>query len=279
MIDSAPATHPNRFFPTLSPDTGTPLWALRYRSYSPIIGRFVSLDPYEGDVAKPLTLHKYAYAHNDSVNNVDPTGKFSLSTSIVVGASIGGVLGGIGGVAYSTVYRDASLFSWDTAQAALIGAMGGAAAGALLGGAVFATTGGSAAQILSVLQKGTQQYFAKWKPPFCTWNHPRTLAASGVGFGSGLVVGWQHPNLYVGVGGAAATASTFLLDISMRGVFWKRDVLFPNLDPVGFANASLYYLNKYVLGSTFLAIGFGVGFTAEYTIGASARGIYEEFTK
>ncbi len=47
---------------------------LRARYYVPVTGGFIGLDPFDGDSASPLTLHKYAYAHLDPVNGVDPTG-------------------------------------------------------------------------------------------------------------------------------------------------------------------------------------------------------------
>ncbi len=47
----------------------------RARWLDPRVGRFVSLDPFEGVLQDPLSLHKYLYAHADPVNNLDPTGK------------------------------------------------------------------------------------------------------------------------------------------------------------------------------------------------------------
>jgi hypothetical protein len=37
--------------------------------------RFETLDPDAGKIVNPTTLHKYAYAANNPVNRIDPTGK------------------------------------------------------------------------------------------------------------------------------------------------------------------------------------------------------------
>jgi RHS repeat-associated protein len=51
---------------------------LRARYYDPSNGRFNRLDPFEGSNFDPQSLHKYAYAHQDPVNGIDPTGQFFL---------------------------------------------------------------------------------------------------------------------------------------------------------------------------------------------------------
>jgi RHS repeat-associated protein len=56
----------------MEPETG--LVYLRARWYDPTTGRFLRMDDLEGDVNKPETLNKYAFAWNDPVNKVDPSG-------------------------------------------------------------------------------------------------------------------------------------------------------------------------------------------------------------
>ncbi|MFZ2872494.1 RHS repeat-associated core domain-containing protein, partial [Zavarzinia sp.] len=54
---------------------------LRARYYDQNTGRFASLDPFGGNNYDPQSLHKYAYAHGDPVNNIDPEGR-SIGTMI-----------------------------------------------------------------------------------------------------------------------------------------------------------------------------------------------------
>ena len=54
---------------------------LRARYYDPIIGRLTQLDTFEGGIAAPLSLNRYAYADANPVSFVDPTGHFDLSVS------------------------------------------------------------------------------------------------------------------------------------------------------------------------------------------------------
>jgi len=59
-------------------DPNVEQYYLRQRYYDPKVGRFTRRDTYEGRLNEPMTLHKYLYAHANPVNNIDPTGLFSL---------------------------------------------------------------------------------------------------------------------------------------------------------------------------------------------------------
>jgi RHS repeat-associated protein len=50
------------------------LYFMRARFYDPASGRFLSKDPFGGDVALPVSLHKYLYAGNIPLSFIDPTG-------------------------------------------------------------------------------------------------------------------------------------------------------------------------------------------------------------
>lgn len=64
--------------------------AIRKRSYDAAAGRFTSMDPYAGNNATPLSLHKYSYAHSDPINNKDPTGMFVGGLAgMLVGLAVG----------------------------------------------------------------------------------------------------------------------------------------------------------------------------------------------
>ncbi len=52
---------------------------LRARQYDPHIARFTARDPVFGKFHKPLTLHRYLYCLNDTVNMVDPEGRFAYN--------------------------------------------------------------------------------------------------------------------------------------------------------------------------------------------------------
>jgi RHS repeat-associated protein len=48
---------------------------LRARQYDPAMMRFTSRDPVKGRYKEPLTLHRYLYCQNNTINNTDPSGR------------------------------------------------------------------------------------------------------------------------------------------------------------------------------------------------------------
>jgi len=56
-------------------DSNLNLYQLRARFYNMLTGRFEAADPHSGKITDPATLHRYAYAANNPVNRIDPTGK------------------------------------------------------------------------------------------------------------------------------------------------------------------------------------------------------------
>jgi hypothetical protein len=89
----------------------------------------------------PQSLHKYLYTHGDPVNASDPTGLFSLSSSMVTAATygfLGGVSGGtLYGVAkgYQQGLRGLELYNF-AAKHAAFGGLVGATVGLFAAGAV-----------------------------------------------------------------------------------------------------------------------------------------------
>jgi len=59
-------------------DADLGLYYLRARYYNPATGRFTSLDPEDGKLIDPKSLHKYLYANGDPTNHVDPNGHEAL---------------------------------------------------------------------------------------------------------------------------------------------------------------------------------------------------------
>ena len=71
-------------------DPGLQMEYLRARYYDQDNGRFNRLDPFEGNSEDPQSLHKYAYAHCDPVNGIDPNGENLVSLMITQG-----IMGGL----------------------------------------------------------------------------------------------------------------------------------------------------------------------------------------
>ena len=61
----------------LDPTTG--FYYLRARYYDPNNARFLTQDTFAGYSSDPRSLHKYTYTHNDPVNGMDPSGRFTLT--------------------------------------------------------------------------------------------------------------------------------------------------------------------------------------------------------
>jgi len=55
-------------------DANTGLDYLRQRFYDSSLGRFTRRDSFSGTIEDPRSLHKYMYAHNNPINNTDPSG-------------------------------------------------------------------------------------------------------------------------------------------------------------------------------------------------------------
>jgi len=74
-------------------DTEIDQYYLRARQYDPHISRFTARDPVYGKFEEPLTLHKYLYCLNDSVNRIDPSGEFAVTRGFTFNLTEG--IGGI----------------------------------------------------------------------------------------------------------------------------------------------------------------------------------------
>ncbi len=80
----------------------------RARYYDPTTGRFLSQDPFEGNSNDPISLHRYLYAGDDPMDNIDPSGNedFSISNS-AASIGIGLTLSALGGAGAAIGYQAA----------------------------------------------------------------------------------------------------------------------------------------------------------------------------
>ena len=66
-------------------DESTGLMNFRSRWYSPEMGRFISPDRAGGELSIPLSLNRYAYAHDNPILNNDPLGYGMFSDAVGIG--------------------------------------------------------------------------------------------------------------------------------------------------------------------------------------------------
>lgn len=64
------------------------LYYMRARYYQPSTGRFVTMDPWLGNRARPLSLHKYLYASANPVTFRDPSGYLDMGTTQIATLNI-----------------------------------------------------------------------------------------------------------------------------------------------------------------------------------------------
>lgn len=69
-------------------DADLGLYYLRARYLDVEDGRFMSVDPFDGVLGDPRSLHKYLYAHANPVMNIDPTGRMTAVELLQVGGII-----------------------------------------------------------------------------------------------------------------------------------------------------------------------------------------------
>jgi RHS repeat-associated protein len=238
---------------------------LRQRFYDTSSGRFGRMDTWEGKLYKPSTLHKYTYAHNNSVNWIDPSGYYTLTEVMATSAIIGALVGGSIGAYYGT-QQSGKFFSYDTLKYALVGAIGGAAAGAMLGGAIYLTPAG----LGPIMQTGLRQLLIK-----ASGAHSTTAVAMISGFGIGFTAGILEPDYAVGLGSAATTAFSVLNDGLVRGAIWRRHLMTQTFGST-YMTVARPVLIKYTQAATFITAGFFFGFTIGYWSGARLRTAYDE---
>jgi RHS repeat-associated protein len=64
-------------------DENTELLYYEARYYNSNIGRFISIDPWSGDITDPQSLNKYAYVRNNPLKYVDPSGATFVAPNFI----------------------------------------------------------------------------------------------------------------------------------------------------------------------------------------------------
>ncbi|WP_241970549.1 RHS repeat-associated core domain-containing protein [Idiomarina aquatica] len=120
---------------------------MQARYYDPVIGRFYSNDPVDalGHMQRGNSIARgfgrYTYANNNPYKYVDPDGEFGL-----LGAAIGGAIGGLSSIAVQAFTGDKQI-NWSTVGAATLTGAAVGATGGLAGAAAtkIGLTGAEAA--------------------------------------------------------------------------------------------------------------------------------------
>lgn len=76
-------------------DSETENYYLRARYYDPTTGRFLTRDPFNGFLARPLSINKYTYVEGNPVNFVDPSGNLAAIEYVITLANVSGLLGSL----------------------------------------------------------------------------------------------------------------------------------------------------------------------------------------
>ncbi|MDC7278415.1 DUF6531 domain-containing protein, partial [Butyrivibrio fibrisolvens] len=121
------------------------------RYYDSNAGRFVSEDKVRGFVGSPNTINHYLYCWNSPVDKEDLDGNFA---TIVIGAAIGGVIGG-GATVVSSLVKGEDISWKEVGKNALIGVGAGAAIGTGVGAAaMLAECAGASATVATGIAVG-----------------------------------------------------------------------------------------------------------------------------
>lgn len=189
------------------------LYFMRARFYDPEQGRFISVDPVEGETINPATMHRYLYSQNNSLVYADPNGEFFGALTLGSAA--------IGGSANAIMYGLTHSWEGDGGfwqfERNMLGAF---AEGAIAGGAVGLAieTGGLAGHAAGVVA-GLGVNTAFWADDALadgevSVTEMGSLAISSISIGSA-------PSLVHSVGGGlSAVGSSLVTDGTLRTAAW-----------------------------------------------------------
>ncbi|MDR3607812.1 MAG: RHS repeat-associated core domain-containing protein [Oligoflexia bacterium] len=141
-------------------DGGLGLIDMNGRMYDPLIGRFMSPDPYIQNASNLQNLNRYSYVMNNPVSLIDPSGYWFMNDVVswvsgaasTVGSAIGSagkwVGNNIGTIAAVAAVVGASVLTFGVADAFLAPALGGIGAALLAGATSGAIAGGLSSSLL-----------------------------------------------------------------------------------------------------------------------------------
>jgi RHS repeat-associated protein len=115
-------------------DGGPELYYMRARWYEPRTGRFLSEDP----IGLAGGLNLYLFAGNDAVNGSDPTGRCLTLCSALIGAGVGGLVGGLASITKG-LWTQGHVDWGQVGRDALTGAIAGGIIGSGVGIAAWVT--------------------------------------------------------------------------------------------------------------------------------------------
>jgi RHS repeat-associated protein len=70
-------------------DANAGFYYLRARWMDPTVGRFASVDAYNGDPCAPISLHRYLYGNQSPISTSDPSGNISLTDITIAFVMVG----------------------------------------------------------------------------------------------------------------------------------------------------------------------------------------------
>jgi hypothetical protein len=164
------------------------------RWLDPSTGRFLSLDPYPGELDVPMSTQGHTYLQGNPTSGVDPDGRCGPGGA-AVGAVLGAAFGGIG-AAYQNWGQSGHGFTKAVMKGIFLGGAGGAATGLTCGvGAALGIGTGVGAATSGITAMETAE----------SWGE--VGAAAGKGAAVGLVAGVAGAAVS-GFAGAGASALT-----------------------------------------------------------------------
>ncbi len=82
VVNQSGTTESSYLFAGEQFDSGLDQYYLRARYYNQASGRFTQMDTWMGINQDPISLHRYLYANTEPANHIDPTGHFTLISTI-----------------------------------------------------------------------------------------------------------------------------------------------------------------------------------------------------